>query len=66
MQVNASMSFLSRKLYLHKHERFASIQAMKIFDKFNTATATSRLSDEVLYAAVSEEIEKGIKREAYG
>ena len=63
MQVNASMSFLSRKLYLHKHERFASIQAMKIFDRFNTATATSRLSDEVLYAAVSEEIEKGIKRE---
>jgi len=57
------MSFLSKKLYLHKHERFASIQAMKIFDRFNTATATSRLSDEVLYAAVSEEIEKGIKRE---
>jgi len=36
---------------------------MKIFDKFSVSAAASRLNDETLYAFVSEEIEKGIKRD---
>ena len=36
---------------------------MKIFDKFSVSAAASRLNDEALYAFVSEEIEKGIKRD---
>ena len=38
-------------------------RTMKIFDKFSVSAATLRLNDEVLYAIVSEEIEKGIKRD---
>jgi len=36
---------------------------MKIFDKFSVSAAALRLNDEALYAIVSEEIEKGIKRD---